>query len=256
MQDFFSNQVGQTIEWFGLTHIFLLLGFFCSLILLWVLGPKIKNSKYEKIIRLILIGLAVLFEWRVFENRILNGSIFRIPLCGIALYGLAFSIAFKSEKVYKITYFYAFGTLLTYFFFDTIWGLDRWSGWTYFGAHASIGWFAVYGYRVLGFTPKKPDLYRSMLFLGIYAAISGYATYIYGGSDELFLLHPPVDFMNFFKEIHQIVYLIVFVSLAALLMLAMYLPIYLTEKHKKAYTLTSNNIVKVKRIRQQIEIRN
>jgi hypothetical protein len=55
-----------------------------------------------------LILLVLIFEWRVFENRILNGSIFRIPLCGIALYGLAFSILFKNEKAYKIFYFYAF----------------------------------------------------------------------------------------------------------------------------------------------------
>ena len=48
MQDFFSNTIGQTIEWFGLTHILLLLGFLGSLILLWMLGPKIKQNKYEK----------------------------------------------------------------------------------------------------------------------------------------------------------------------------------------------------------------
>lgn len=232
MRDFFSDQIGQTIEWFGLTHILLLLGFVFSLVLLWVLGPKIKDSKYEKLIRFILIGLTILFEWKVFENRMLNGSLFRIPLCGIALYGLTYSVAFKNERIYKIIYFYAFGTLLTYLFFDTLWGLDRWDGWTYFGAHAAIGWFAVYGYRVLGYTPVKRDLYRSMLCLIVFGMISGYATLKYGGSDELFLFHAPAEFMNFLLDIHEIVYLFVLVSLAALLMVAMYLPIYLTEKQK------------------------
>lgn len=233
MKDFFSDELTTSIEWFGLTHILLIIGFIATLVLLWILGPKIRNSKYEKWIRFLLIGLTILFEWRVFENRILNGSIFRIPLCGIALYGLTFAVAFKNQTVYKITYFYAFGTILTYLFFDTVWGLDRWNGWTYFGAHAAIGWFAVYGYRVLGFTPLKRDLYRSILFLAIYALASGYATFKFGGSDELFLFHPPVEFMSFLQEIHQIVYLIVFCSLAILLMFAMYLPIYLTE-HSKA----------------------
>ena len=233
MHDFFSDQVGQSIEWFGLTHILLISGFILSLVLLWALAPRFKNSKYEVIIRLILIGLVVLFEWRVFENRILNGSIFRIPLCGIALYALTFAIAFKKEKVFKIVYFYAFGTLLTFLFFDTVWGLDRWDGWTYFGAHATIGWLAVYGYRVLNFTPVKRDLYKSMWFLTGYGIISGYATFKYGGSDELFLQNPPVEFMNFLKDIHQVVYIAVLVSLAALLMFAMYLPIYLTEKLKE-----------------------
>ena len=232
MQDFFSDQVGQTIECFSLTHILLILGFFVSLVLLWLLAPKIKNSKFEVVVRFIFIGLAVLFEWRVFENRILNGSIFRIPLCGIALYGLIYSVAFKKEKVFKIVYFYAFGTILTYFFFDTVWGLDRWDGWTYFGAHASIGWLAVYGYRVLDFKLVKVDLYKSMLYLAGFAIISGYATYKYGGSDELFLKNPPVDFMVVFQDIHQIVYLIVLVLLAALLMYLMYLPVYLSQKQK------------------------
>ena len=232
MQEFFSDQMTQPIEWFGVTHILLIFGLILTLVLLWILAPKIKNCRYEKYIRFFLIGLAVIFEWRVFESRMLNGSLFRIPLCGIALYGLLYSIAFKKEKLFKIMYFYAFGTLLTYLFFDTLWGLDRWNGWTYFGAHAAIGWFAVYGYRVLNFTPTKKDLYQSMFFLGIYAFIAGYATYKYGGSDELFLFNPPVDFMNVFKEIHHIVYLVVLISLAALLMFGMYLPIYLTEKRK------------------------
>jgi len=233
MQDFFSNVVGQTIEWFSVTHLLLIFGFFVSIVLLWVFGPKLKNTKYEKYIRYTLVALAVIFEYRVFESRMLNTSIFRIPLCGIALYGLFYAIAFKKERVFKIVYFYAFGTLLTYFFFDTIWGLDRWDGWTYFGAHAAIGWFAVYGYRVLGFTPNKKDLHQSMLFLSVYGLISGYATYKYGGTDDLYLLNPPVDFMKVFQDIHQIVYLMVLIGLAALLMHAMYLPIYLTEKKKK-----------------------
>lgn len=233
MQEFFSDQVGQTIEWFSLTHILLIVSFFLSLVLLWVLSPTFRNRPYEKFIRFFLIGLTVLFEWRVFENRILNGSIFRIPLCGIALYGLTYAVAFKKEKIFNIVYFYAFGTLLTFFFFDTLWGLDRWDGWTYFGAHAAIGWFAVYGYRVLGFKPLKKDLFVSMICLAGYAMISGYATFKFGGSDELFLMNPPVDFMIVFQEIHQIVYEIVLILLAALLMFGMYALIHWAEKSTK-----------------------
>ena len=232
MHDFFYGDVTQPIEWFGLTHILILLVFFLTIVLFWVLGPKLKNTKYEKWFRYFLIVLVFIFEWNVFESRILNGSIFRIPLCGIALYGLTYAVAFKKERVYKIFYFYAFGTLLTYFFYDTVWGLDRWGAWTYFGAHASIAWLAVYGYRVLGFKLTRKDLYNSMIVLAIYAFISGYASFKYGGSDELFLVNPPVDFMNFFKEIHQVIYDIVMVILAALLMHLMYLPIYLNERLK------------------------
>lgn len=235
MSDFFSGQVGQTIEWFGLTHILLILGFLSTLIMIWTFGPKLKNTKAERWVRIFLLVLVVLFEWKVFESRLLNGSIFRIPLCGIALYGLTFSMAFKSEKVFKIFYFFAFGTLLTYLFFDTVWGLDRWDGWTYFGAHACIGWFAVYGYRVLGFKLVKRDLFISMLFLSIYGIISGYATYKFGGSDELFLFHVPAEFMSFLMDISHIVYLLVLIPLAALLMSLMYLPIHLTEKSKSRF---------------------
>ncbi|HAX03375.1 MAG: hypothetical protein A2Y45_00560 [Tenericutes bacterium GWC2_34_14] len=222
LTEFFSDQLGQTIPWFSKVHIYLLLGFIGSLILLWMLAPRFKDKKYEIIIRWVFIALAILFEWKVFENRVLNGSIFRIPLCGIALYGLTFSLAFKKEKLYRIFYFYAFGTLLTFLFFDTQWGLDRWNGWTYFGAHAAIGWFAVYGYRVLGFKPIKKDLHLSMLCLAIYALISGYATYAFGGSDELFLLNPPVDFLYAIKDIHQVLYLVVLSLLAIILMYGMY----------------------------------
>lgn len=48
----------------------------------------------------------------------------------------------------------------------------------------------------------------------------------------MFLVNPPVEFMNVFKEIHQVVYDLVLIILAAMLMHLMYLPIYISEKRK------------------------
>lgn len=233
MSDFFSGQMGQPLEWFGLTHILLIVGFLATVVLLWILSPKIKASKHERWFRYALLVLVFIFEWRVFESRILTGSPFRIPLCAVALYSLSYAVAFKKANLFNVVYFYAFGSLLSFIFFDTPWGLDRWDGWTFFGAHATIAWLAVYGYRVLGFTPVKRDLHRSMLFLAIFAAISGYATYRFGGTDELFIFTPPVAFLNVLKDIHPLVYLVPFAAFVALLMVAMYLPIYLAEKQKR-----------------------
>jgi len=232
MNDFFSDQIGQPLEWFGLAHILLTLGFIATVILLWIFAPKLKGHKHEKWFRYVLIAVVFLFEWQVFESRMLTGSPFRMPLCAVALYFLTYSVAFKKPKVFNVVYFYAFGSLLSFIFFDTLWGLDRWSGWTFFGAHATIAWLAVYGYRVLGFTPVKRDLGRAYLFLAIYAAISGYATLRFGGSDELFLITPPVDFLYGLRDIHPLVYLIPFAAFAALLVFAMYVPIWLTEKKR------------------------
>lgn len=71
-----------------------------------------------------------------------------------------------------------------------------------------------------------------MIVLAVYALISGYASFKFGGSDELFLVNPPVEFMNVFKEIHQVVYDLVMIILAAILMHLMYLPIYISERQK------------------------
>lgn len=237
MDDFFSQQLGNSIEWFSLQHLLLILGFLLSMLIIWVLAPTFKHRPSEKIIRYILVGLAVIFEWFVFEDRMLNQSIFRIPLCGIALYGLTYAIAFKNEKVYRITYYYAFGALLTYVFYDTLWGLDRWNGWSFFGAHAAIGWFAVYGYRVLDYRPTQRDLFLSMALLSVYALISGYGTYKYGGSDPLFLLNPPVDFVYFLKEIHQALYVSTLIVVVIILMLLMYLPFYISEKRSNIHSI-------------------
>lgn len=232
MTYFFSDELGQSLEMFGLAHIFLLLGFFTSIVLFWIFSPKLRGTKYEKWVRYSMLVLVILFEWNVFENRILNGSIFRMPLCAISLYGLTYSVIFKNKTVFKVIYFYSFGTLLSFVFFDTPWGLDKWEGWKFFGAHAMIAYLAVYGNRVLDFKIFKKDLYISMGFLAVYAFISGYATYKTGGSDELFLKNPPEEFLNFLVDIHQIVYVIVFCILAALLMLLMYFPMYLSNKSK------------------------
>ena len=102
MNDFFNGPVGDPIEFFGLSHILLMIGFIITTLLVWYLSPKIRNSKYEKWYRFGLIALVFLFEWRVFENRMLNGSLFRLPLCAIAIYSLTYAVAFKNEKIFKI----------------------------------------------------------------------------------------------------------------------------------------------------------
>ena len=224
MSEFFSQEMGAPLEWFGLAHIILLLGFIASIVLIYVFSDKIRESKYEKWIRYFIIVLVFLFEWQVFRSRMLQGSIFRLPLCAVSLYTLTYAVAFKDEKVFKIVYFYAFGTFLSFLFYDTPWGLDRWEGWKFFGAHATIGWLAFYGHWVLGYKLTLKDLRNSMIALAIYAFISGYATYTFGGSDELFLFSPPVDFLNVLVDIHQVVYTVVFCILAAILMYLMYLP--------------------------------
>ncbi len=231
--DFFSNEVGNTIPWFGVTHFVIMFVFTISLILLWWFAPKIKKSKHEKLFRFALVGLVLLFEWNVFQSRILTGSVFRMPLCAVSLYGLTFSIMFRNEKSFKIFYFYAFGTFLTFLFFDTVWGLDRWSGWKFFGAHATIGWLAVYGVAVLGYRPNKTDLIKSTTYLAIYAFISGFAFSRYGGSDELFLFHPPLVEVQFIIDIHVILYQIIFCTLAVFLLYLMYVPIQISDKLKK-----------------------
>jgi len=233
MNDFFSDQLGEALEWFGLTHILLIVGFLLTVALLWVLSPRIRGSRHEPWFRYGIIALAFLFEWKVFESRMLEASPFRMPLCAVALYALTYAVAFKKERVFRIVYFYAFGSLLSFLFFDTAWGLDRWNGWTFFGAHAVIAWLAVYGYRVLGFAPVRRDLNLAMLCLAMYAAVSGYAYDRFGGSDELFLFNPPVDFLYVLKDIHEVVYLAAFSLFVVILMFAMYLPVHLSEKTKK-----------------------
>lgn len=237
MEDFFSNEIGNSIPWFGLGHLLLMFGFTLTLLLIWWFSPKIKKSKYEKVFRYLIVALVILFEWRVFESRILTNSIFRMPLCALSLYGLTFAVVFSQKKTFKIIYFYAFGTILTYLFFDTLWGLDRWSGWKFFGAHACIGWLAVYGVTVLDYRPTIKDLYQSMIFLAIYAFISGYATHRFGGSDELFLFHVPLAEVQFILDIHPLLYQVIFSSVAAILMFSMYLPIFISNKLNKNHAL-------------------
>jgi uncharacterized membrane protein YwaF len=239
MNNFFNQAPGQSIEWFGLTHILIIITFIVTLLIVILFGKKLAESKYERHVRFFLIILVFLFEWRVFENRALNLSILRLPLCAIALYGLTYAIALKKEKIFKISYFYWFGTILTFLFFDTPFGLDRWSGWKYFGAHLMIGVLAMYGLSVFKWIPTKKDLFTSMNALAIYATLSGYATFQYGGSDELFLKTPPVDFLNGLVDIHQVVYTSVFVLVAATIMILLYLPFIKYNKKTKGKNLTS-----------------
>ena len=72
-----------------------------------------------------------------------------------------------------------------------------------------------------------------MVVLAIFAFISGYATFRFGGSDELFLFHPPLAEVQFLIDIHPLIYQIIFSSVAALLMFAMYLPICISNKIRK-----------------------
>ena len=225
MNEFFSNSIGRSIAWFGLEHLIIIMLFLISMGIVFFSARLIKKENIEKKIRIFLIIFVFIFEYRVFIDRALNHSIFRIPLCGIALYLLTYSMIFKSKRVFNIAYFYAFGTVLTFLFFDTPYALDRFNGWTYFGAHAMIGVLVVYGVKVLGFIPSKKDLMSSILILGIYSTVSGYATFRYGGSDELFLKNPPVDFLQSVQSISQFLYTFTIILIALICIFLMYLPL-------------------------------
>jgi uncharacterized membrane protein YwaF len=225
MNDFFSDIPGISLEWFGPAHLALTLGFVLSVVLFWHLFPKLKATKAEPIVRYAILALGVLFEWRVFESRLLTTSVFRLPLCAVALYTLFYAVAFKKEKVFKVAYFYAFGSLLSFLFFDTPFGLDRWSGWTFFGAHAVIAWLAGYGVRVMGYVPGKRDFVASSLVLAGYAFLWGYAFLRFGGADELFLFTPPVDFLTTLQHNSPVLYLALFSLFAAALMVLMALSV-------------------------------
>ena len=83
-----------------------------------------------------------------------------------------------------------------------------------------------------------------MIALSIYGFISGYATYKYGGgSDELFLKNPPIEFLNVIRDINQALYVLVMVMLAAGLMSLMYLIIYLKEKSKSKLSWQETTII-------------
>jgi len=225
MIPFFSETPGQPLVWFGVAHIALTLCFILSVVLLWIFSPKLKDTRAEPWIRYGILVLGIAFEWRVFESRMLTTSVFRFPLCAVALYTLYYAVAFKKEKVFKIAYFYAFGSLLSFLFYDTPFGLDRWSGWTFFGAHAVIAWLAVYGVRAMGYVPVRRDWLRSMVFLAVYAFIAGYAKLRFGGADELFLFTAPAEFLASFQESSPLLYLLAFSSFAAVMIALMYLPV-------------------------------
>ena len=93
-----------------------------------------------------------------------------------------------------------------------------------------IVYLGIYGYKVFGFKPNTKDLIQSMGYLALYALISGYATLTFGGSDELFLFHAPVDFLQGLLDFSQVLYIIVLTSMAAVLMILTYLPIALSAK--------------------------
>jgi len=72
-----------------------------------------------------------------------------------------------------------------------------------------------------------------MLLLAILALISGYATYRFGGSDELFLFHPPITEIQFIIDYSTFLYQIILSLVTGLLMFAMYIPIFISNRIKK-----------------------
>ncbi len=97
METFFSDQLGQSLEMFGLAHILLVVGFVATVVLLWVLAPRIRNKRYEKWVRFTIIALVIAFEWRVFESRMLTASLSGCRFVRSLLLA-TFAVAFKKEN--------------------------------------------------------------------------------------------------------------------------------------------------------------
>lgn len=195
LKDFFSFHSSEhKFQMFSITHIVFWILMLVVVYLIYKFQDKIRSWKYEFYLRLsiglfMLIMEFLLYIWH-FNGRTPFIKVVPFELCGFLIYLLPIALIFKVEKLYRIIFFWYFGTILALISTSGIdhW-IDRFRFYSYMVNHAFILFAICYGYWILGYIPNYKDTIKSNIIIVCIAIIAVVLNYNIGSNFLYLLIH-------------------------------------------------------------------
>lgn len=224
----------QTFEWFGLTHGLAILFLITLFILMIVFQHKI-TPKVDVILRRGTAIFMVAMEWTFYIWSIIQGgfqtSLLPFGVCAISMYVTAYSLWFKSERVFKFIFPWAvLGSLISLVVADLHYNIPHFRYFHYFLNHGFFLLGNLYLLIVAKMRLTYKDLLTSSLILLIYAAIM-YPMNFLLDSNHLFLREVPSEVAFMYSFLGDF-WVIGFVLSIALLLQIIYVPVAIYQRKR------------------------
>lgn len=228
------NESYQGFQWFGLSHGIAIL-FFVSLFIFMVIFKQKITGKQDLIIRRSVASLMIIMEFTFYTWSLVRGgfqtSLLPFGVCAISMYVTAFSLWFKSEKIFKLIFPWAIiGALISLTVADLTYDFPHFRYIHYFGNHGLFLLGNLYLLIVAGMKVTYKDILKSSLILLIYAALM-YPLNFLLDSNHLFLREVPHEVFPLYSFLGKF-WVIGFVFSIALLIQIIYLPVFFYQRKK------------------------
>lgn len=242
MSDFFERIPSNGIAEFQLYTLEHFLTIFVSIAVLvgfYLISPKLKSFKYEKIIRYTIATLMLLTQVNIFAYLIEQREYWYMYLpeatCGWAIYLGAISLYTKNRYATVLTMFWGWGAISTLLLPNLLEGPSRFNFYNFFLRHILILLSSIYFYRVLNFKLYKKD-FKIYFYITLSLAImGGIISNIVNRPEVLnlfYMMQPAKNtpVLGSILEINYYLYVIVWLSLASVLGYIYGIPFYQKEK--------------------------
>lgn len=236
---FFSDSIGIELQFFGPWHILQIIITIAVVALIIYFKDNLRSLKNEKALRYTVATIGILFEvtlqiWKVAHNDWNIAHDLPIHLCSISLIGAIVIFFTKSEKIFSIIYFWAFGAVLSVLFPDMFFGPDRFRYYQFFWSHMLFLWMYMYMIFVHGFRPTVRQFFISCAAL--FVLVMGFMLPInlLLDSNYLFILAPDGTPFELIYGYGAVIYMIGVIIISFFIVAIWYSPIYFYLRRKDA----------------------
>ena len=229
-------------EMFSMTHFIALVFGFIILHLVLHHSPKLKDFKYEKYIRYLFGSMMIYTNINLWMYSYSLGEAWYhylpIATCGYATFLSGLTIITKNKTIFKITFFWGFGAVLSLFGPTVLEGPLRYNFYQFFFRHIGIIIVPLYMIKAYGYKIERKD-WRLFVYVTLSLAIvSTIINYSVNKPDELNMFYTMQPAMRgtpleYFYSISRWVYLFFWIPFSALLGYLYGLPFYQKKNYSK-----------------------
>lgn len=224
-----------SFEMFSLTHIIVFVIIIAFLVLLFKYGHYLKSLKYEKFIRILFGGYMIFTNVNLWMYSYSLGQewyhYLPIATCGYATFIGGLTLITKNKVLFKLTFFWGFGALLSLLGPSIMEGPDKYNFYQFFLRHTGIIASAFYMMKVHDYKIMKGDwrlFFYVTVSLTIIMTIINVLVNKPGELNMFYTMQPAISGtpLNDLYEVSRFYYLVFWLPFAALLGYLYGLPFY------------------------------
>ncbi len=207
----------------------------------YILIPKVRNWKHEKYIRYFMVAYMIFTTINIWSFYMQNDlpwyAYIPVGTCGFSIFLAAYVLITKNRTAFVVLFFWGWGGFLAIFAPNILEGPDHYFFYQFYLRHILIVFSAIYMMRVFDYKVFRRD-YMIYVCVTLPAALVGLGiSYLINDpeyANVFFMMRPAVENtpLDFFYNIHPLVYTGFWILVAFLFGFLYGLPFFINQKKK------------------------